>query len=137
MARAARLGEILLAAVGVADHDRGRLVARGVVTGDSEAVHERGEVRDLVAGQGKRRHAPIGPASTDDRANPLAFLIVENELRSQQAGSAVAASNIRTMTERTVGAERGPSSFDGGLVLLALRIRADPDASDPAASRRS
>jgi hypothetical protein len=97
-------------------------------------VHERGKVCDLIGSHGERRHTAVGPATADHRSYQLALLIVEDELRAQQARSAVAAPDVGAMAERAVGTEGGAPALDGRLIFLALGIRADADAADAAAS---
>src|SRR5476651_2817336 len=75
-----------------------------------ERVDERGHIGNLIVGQRELRHA--GTAGADDRRHQLALLIVEDNSRAQQAGSAVAAARVRAVAELTVHAVERFAALD-------------------------
>src|SRR5262245_30704265 len=98
-------------------------------------MHKRREVGDLLGAHRKRRHTPVGATCADDGADQFALLIVEHELRAQEAWPTVATANVSAVAERAVSAEGGTPALDGGLIFFTLGIRADADATDSAAAR--
>ena len=74
--RALRIEE-RLARLRIADEDARRPHARLIIAGCSERVDERGEIRELIVGERKFRHAAIDAAVADDGADELAALIVQ------------------------------------------------------------
>ena len=91
------------------------------------------DVRGDIGGVGrrqlrKRRHAALGPALLQDLGDELAFLILEDELRSEKARPGVAA-RVGAVAERAVKTvERLPSLEDIGRCGRSRRIGLGPGA---------
>ena len=129
MAGRALVLEVRLACLRVADDDARRLDARFVVARGAEAVHERGNVRDLIVGQRKFRHPRTSAA--DHGRDQLAMLIVEHRAGAQQARAAVAAARVSAVAELAIDAVKRLAAFNRGRVgrrpdrvVTALRVDA-------------
>ena len=136
MAAGAFRFEVGLAGVRIADHDIGGPVARGVVAAHAEAVNERGDVGELRRGQVELGHARA--ALRRDLSNELTVLILEDDFRANQAGSAfAAAASVLPVAKGALRAVKRLAALDRGRVCRrALRIGVSETSAASAARCR-
>src|SRR5580658_7301087 len=96
--------EVGLAGCGVADHDAGRTVARDVIAGDAEAVNEGGDIGNLGRAQVEFWHAAVRTAVLHYGCDGFTILIAQHDFRTNQVGTALAATGIRAMAETALDA---------------------------------
>lgn len=116
-----RTGEVRLAGPRISGDDIEDLVAiafDGVLYG---IVKKRGDVRDLLGREWKARHALVGTAPENDRADRVTILVVQDHHGAEQVRSFLSALCAGAVAETASSHEDRFASFHGSGVVFRGR----------------